>query len=68
MGHGRIMVQNFQSYRVGAIDYSGNLVIPLKYYQLGRVTIDNKIEYFMREGGEHGFLDINGNCIEFLPC
>lgn len=68
MGHGRIMVQNFQSYRVGAIDYSGNLVIPLKYYQLGRVTIDNKIEYFMSEGGEHGFLDINGNCIELLPC
>ena len=67
MGHGRILAQKFSDFKVGALDYEGKVIIPFKYYQLGRVTIDKKIEYSMGEGREHGFLDINGNVLEILP-
>lgn len=65
MGQGRLIIPN-DNYKVGALDNKGNVIIPFIYYQLGSVTTDNKIEYSKGEGGEHGFLDIDGNVIGHL--
>lgn len=67
LGHGLLLAQKFSSFKVGVLDFMGNVVIPFVYYQLGKVSTDNKIEYYKAEGGEHGFLDIKGNVVEILP-
>ena len=67
LGHNRLIAQRYDSYRVGALNYKGDVVIPFEYYQLGKVSFDNKIEYSKGEGLEHGFMDLNGNVIQLLP-
>lgn len=66
LGRGRLIAQN--DHGVGCLDYRDNVVIPFEYYQLGRVTTNNRIEYSKGSGKglERGYLDLNGNVVEIL--